>query len=417
MKTKLPSAIVYNWDRLGEDITLWSDIYFEENLYDRVIIHSIPYTGNIIEDYSKYKPDVIISFGKLIKIDHVQLQQIYFNYNDIIHDNILANDIVCQTTFKSIKLIPPKFSIFTPTYNTGIMRIMRAYNSLANQTYKDWEWVIVDDSTNDDAFKILQDISNKDYRVKLHRILPQSNGNIGLAKHRASMLCQGDWLVELDHDDTLVKDCLSICNDAILKFPDAGFLYSDCSEIYEDGTPKYYSNNWNGNWYAVNNGSYCWGYAGHSCITVDDKNILAHWCADINPLTVRFNIGMPNHVRVWNRKIYLQVGGHNVNIPIADDFELFIKTFLHTRIIHIKKVLYLQYDNRNSSVGNNCVDINRRARLIRDYYDLVIHNRIIELGFKDWNWDNELGHSQKSSNKVSVIKYYEEEQIMNYIYE
>jgi hypothetical protein len=48
---------------------------------------------------------------------------------------------------------------------------------------------------------------------------------------------------------------------------------------------------------------------------------------------------------------------------------------------------------------------------------LAIHNRIHELGFHDWNWDDELGHSQKLQNRVPIRKYYEEEQVMNYIYE
>jgi hypothetical protein len=86
-------------------------------------------------------------------------------------------------------------------------------------------------------------------------------------------------------------------------------------------------------------------------------------------------------------------------------------------MIHVKRVLYLQYNNRNSTVDNNSLDINRRARLIRDYYDNAIHNRIQELGFNDWNWDEESGHSQKFQNLVVTKKYYEEEQVMNYVYQ
>jgi hypothetical protein len=126
---------------------------------------------------------------------------------------------------------------------------------------------------------------------------------------------------------------------------------------------------------------------------------------------------MPDHVRMWERKKYLEIGGHNKNTPVADDLEMIIKTFLNTRMIHVKRVLYLQYNNRNSTVDNNSLDINRRARLIRDYYDKAIHKRIQELGFHDWNWDEESGHSQKFQNLVVTKKYYEEEQVMNYVYQ
>jgi hypothetical protein len=55
--------------------------------------------------------------------------------------------------------------------------------------------------------------------------------------------------------------------------------------------------------------------------------------------------------------------------------------------------------------------------LIRDYYDRAIHERIQELGFVDWNWIEEEGHSQKFQNCISVRKLYDEEQKMNFIYE
>jgi glycosyltransferase involved in cell wall biosynthesis len=415
MKTKKPSAIVYNWNREGE-ITLVSDVYFEENLFDDVIVYSLPYTNNVLEDYSKYKPDLIISFGVDVNIPHYQLREIYIPHPEILPDNIIANIIVCQTVFRSCKVNRPRFSVFTPVYQTG-ERIRRTYQSLVNQTWTNWEWVVVDDSPDDETWNILQEISEKDYRVKLHRIYPTTGGNVGLAKHRAATLCDGDWLVELDHDDALTSECLATSNDAILQYPDAGFLYSDVCEMYDDGEMKYYDHDWSGNWYARHDNYFDFGYAGHSWVNVDGKEVLAHWYPDINPLTIRFNISMPDHVRMWERKKYLEIGGHNKNTPVADDLEMIIKTFLHTRMIHVKKVLYLQYNNKNSTVDNNSLDINRRARLIRDYYDKAIHNRIQELGFQDWNWDEESGHSQKFQNLVVTKKYYGEEQVMNYVYQ
>jgi hypothetical protein len=126
---------------------------------------------------------------------------------------------------------------------------------------------------------------------------------------------------------------------------------------------------------------------------------------------------MPDHVRMWDRKVYHEMGGHNKKTPVADDLEIIIRSFLNTRMIHVKKVLYLQYNNRNSTVDNNATDINRRARLIRDYYDTAIHNRIIELGFNDWNWIEEDGTSQKLQNRAPIRKFFGEEEVMNYIYE
>jgi len=415
MRTKKPSAILYGWRELGT-FTLTSDIYFEETLLDEVIVYSLPFTDDIKKDFSFYKPDMIMGCDSRVSSNNKIISNRIIRYLNFPPDNVLANDIVCQATFRNCQNLQPKFSIFTPTYNTG-ERINRTYESLKNQTLDDWEWVIVDDSPNDETWNIIQEISKNDFRVKVHRIYPLSEGNIGLIKHRACSLSNGEWLVELDHDDTLISSCIEECSKAINKFPNAGFLYSDVCELYEDGEMKTYDQDFSGNWYGRYDNYFDFGYAGHSYVEVDGKTYINHHYPDINPLTIRFNISMPNHVRVWKKEVYDKIGGHNINTPIADDYELIVRTFLNTEMVHIKKMLYLQYNNRNSAVDNNAIDINRRARLIRDHYDLQIHNRILELGKIDWSWDESLGHSQKFQNNISIKKYYEEEQVLNKIYE
>jgi glycosyltransferase involved in cell wall biosynthesis len=415
MRTKKPSAILYGWRELGT-FTLTSDIYFEETLLDEVIVYSLPFTDDIKKDFSFYKPDMIMGCDSRVSSNNKIISNRIIRYLNFPPDNVLANDIVCQATFRNCQNLQPKFSIFTPTYNTG-ERINRTYESLKNQTLDDWEWVIIDDSPNDETWNIIQEISKNDFRVKVHRIYPLSEGNIGLIKHRACSLSNGEWLVELDHDDALISSCIEECSKAINKFPNAGFLYSDVCELYEDGEMKTYDQDFSGNWYGRYDNYFDFGYAGHSYVEVDGKTYINHHYPDINPLTIRFNISMPNHVRVWKKEVYDKIGGHNINTPIADDYELIVRTFLNTEMVHIKKMLYLQYNNRNSAVDNNAIDINRRARLIRDHYDLQIHNRILELGKTDWNWVDNLGHSQKFQNNISIKKYYEEEEVLNKIYE
>jgi glycosyltransferase involved in cell wall biosynthesis len=419
LSVKKIKALIYNWHSLGE-IEINSNLYHQENLENTIFLHSLRFTGELEKDISLYNPDIIVYEGELVETDNPVLAERCFSYTEFppkssAGDSKLANDIITHVISKNCSNVRPTFSIFTPSYKTEY-KIFRAYESLKGQTFPDWEWVILDDSPDDKTWEIVQYIAKNDSRVKAYKIFPITGGNVGLAKNRASSLCEGKWLVELDHDDVLTKDCLQECYDASQEFPDAGFMYSDVCEVYENGDMKYYDHNWSGNWYAREDNNFDFGYAGHTWVEKDAKQYLTHHYPDINPLTIRFNISMPNHVRVWERDLYNKIGGHNKGLPVADDFELIIRTFLNTRIVHIKKMLYVQHNNRNSTVDNNSIDINKRARLIRDHYDLEIHNRIIELGFKDWNWDDSLGHSQRIQNDVSVRKYYEEEQVMNYIY-
>lgn len=414
MKTKKPVALIYNWHKQGE-YTLRSEIYHEDNLCDEVVVYSLGSPENIIQDVSRINPDVIMSFNVKLDLNIPFLVEKYIFYPSLIDDVILANDIVVQSTFINCRYPRPKFSIFTPTYNIG-EKILRTYESIKNQTFNDWEWVVLDDSPNDETWKLLMEISEKDFRVKPHKMRPSTGGNIGLAKNRAASLCDGEWLVELDHDDTLLTKCLEYLDKASKEFPDAGFMYSDVTEQYDDGSPKYYDHKWEDDWYGREDNYFDFGYAGHTWVNEDGKDLLAHHYPDINPLTIRFNISMPSHVRVWKRDVYLKIGGHNKNTPVADDFELIVRTFLNTKMVHIKKVLYIQWNNKNSTTDNNAIDINRRSRLIRDFYDKQIHNKIIGMGKNDWSWVENENCSQKFQNHIFIRKFHNEEEILNYVY-
>mgnify|MGYP002682533711 CR=1 FL=1 len=72
-----------------------------------------------------------------------------------------------------------------------------------------------------------------DFRIKYYDIYPRTNNTVGEAKYRSCTLCTGDYLLELDHDDYLLKDSLSYIIEAFKQYPDAGFAYSNAAEIDE----------------------------------------------------------------------------------------------------------------------------------------------------------------------------------------
>lgn len=439
IKTKLPTGLVYGLDRKGT-FQLTSDVYHEEWLHEKVVVYSYDDPENFIEHFNRHQPDVILTAGEFterfkkaldneLPQNETLIRGRWFVYNELpANETMVANDIVCKSVFTTCDLPykiydndeNPFFSCFTGLYKTGRERIYRAYEGLKNQTYPNWEWVAIDDSPagDNETWDVIQEIAKKDHRVKPYRITPNSGGNVGEVKHRAAQLCNGEWLFELDHDDTPMPTLFEESAKAAKRFPDAGFIYTDVCEMWEDGEWKYYGTIApNREWYHHPENRFNWGYAGHEFVTVDGVEYLSHLYCEINPKTIRFNIGMPNHARIWRKDVYSKVGGHSRNMPVADDLELIIKTFLETRMIHVRKMLYLQYNNRNSTVGSNSVDINRRARLIKDHYDLRIHNRIRELGKFDHEWIPEKGHSNKLQNDSQNLMFGADEQILNYIYE
>jgi glycosyltransferase involved in cell wall biosynthesis len=422
IEVRRPTAVVYGWKERGL-YTYTTDLYSDpENIRGWVDIHAVTGETDLIKDYLKFKPDVIISIGTKIETPYRIIQEKIFTYSESPSDQELANFILSKTVEFECSPYEPTFSVFTPVFKTGD-KILRTYKGLAEQTCVDWEWVIVDDSPPGDlsTWIILQGIAAKDFRVKPIKIHPVSGGNVGLVKHRAAILSTGKWLVELDHDDYLMKDCLQTCLEASAKFPDAGFMYSDCTEMSDSGDFRDYDTERDGNYYGRRDNLFAFSYAGHTWKNIDGKEYLVHHYPSINPISIRFNTSMPNHVRVWRSDVYRKIGGHRQDLPVADDLELIIRTFLETRIIHIKRMLYIQHFKLGSTVDLNSFDINRRARLIRDFYNLKIHKRIEELGFFDWEWDKEKEDSIHKSSWARIDKsdigLGEQEQVMNYIYE
>lgn len=100
----------------------------------------------------------------------------------------------------------PKISIITPTYNSDKF-IKRTINSVLNQTYQDWEYLIVDDSSTDNTTEIINDFIKKDKRIRLYKTIENSGGparpkNIALAK------ADGEYIAFLDHDDCWLENKL-----------------------------------------------------------------------------------------------------------------------------------------------------------------------------------------------------------------
>ena len=421
-----PTALIFGWDRSGSKYEFISTTYStnENNMY---WVDLIPVEGDL--DYQslsdlerEYKADVIIVFDRSEKKIHPFFDFKTIFLPGIIPDDDLANIIAKAYVENHATPYRPQFSVFTPAYMTGD-RIRRTYEGLKNQSFQDWEWVVVDDSPQDhyELWNTLNELSDSDFRVKPYRITPNTKGRVGLAKNRACSLASGLWLVELDHDDYLLEQCLQRLFDASKKFPDAGFIYSDVTEMRENGKFIMFDERVDWDFYGTPGNNFNFGYSGHSWVDVKGKKYLRHHYPSVNPITIRFNISMPNHVRAWRSDVYYKIGGHRGSLPLADDFELIIRTFLETRIVHIKELLYIQYSNQRSTMNYNSFEINRISRIIKEKYNKAIHERIVELGFHDWEWDekNETNYHQEAfmQNDLSDMRFWEEEQVLNYEYE
>lgn len=252
-------------------------------------------------------------------------------------------------------------SVVTPTYNTNPDILARTWASLKSQTYKDWEWVIWDDSTNNNVWQQVYGFaSDERYRISAHRSHVHS-GSIGQVKRRGFMAAEGDILVELDHDDELTPDALEEISKIFLSEPTVGFVYSDWCEILPDGNSGKYPDGW-----AFGYGSEYWS---------DQHGVWAMRAPEINPTTIRHIVSAPNHVRAWRANTYRELNGHNPSYTVADDFELVVRTFLNTECRHIPKMIYRQHIGPNTAQRQQNQLIQTHVAEIADLYDSAITER------------------------------------------
>jgi len=352
-----------------------------------------------------WPPQVIVSFGEEADFPNLQaapleIRKRWMNTDDLGIDPAQVAWAVLQTFLANATDDPfpevPLVSVFTPTYLTGD-KIRRPLESLLAQTYPNWEWVLFDDSPDDgETFAAMCDLAETDQRISAytgHR----ASGNIGDVKRRACGLCRGQLLVELDHDDALTPQALEWLVQAWHAFPDAGFFYSDYAEVFETGESATYGDDW------------AFGYGGYRTEELGGRSYAVAAYPDVNAKTIRHIVGVPNHYRAWTREAYWACGGHSPEIHVADDYELLLRTFLTTRMVHIRKFGYIQYMNVASS-GNTQRARNREIqRLVRHFaghYADRIHARFEALGVDDFIWrDGELDWDTPNPNPTPIANY------------
>lgn len=104
---------------------------------------------------------------------------------------------------------PYRFTVFTPTYNRA-HTLPRVYESLKNQTDKDFEWLIVDDGSSDGTAAMVAQWQAEG--LLTIRYFRQENHGKHVAFNRGVLEAQGELFLTLDSDDACVPNALERFN-------------------------------------------------------------------------------------------------------------------------------------------------------------------------------------------------------------
>lgn len=249
-----------------------------------------------------------------------------------------------------------RFSIITPT-NLKTAQLKDLYESILAQTYKNWEWIIYLNngaSRNQVPYEIY---TNENVIIKEDFELLNS---VGYLKNKAFFAASGDILVEVDHDDMLLPECLYELSKA---FEDRSidFVYSNCAILKEYGIFEPYGSRYGWTHTKIN-------YKGKELFVMDTFSPSSHsfsyiWFA-------------PDHVRAWRSTFYKKIGGHDKTLNICDDHDLLIRTYLNGKVEHVPKALYIyRITGQNTFITKN--------KEIQDLTSKLFSENIMSLAKKD----------------------------------
>jgi glycosyltransferase involved in cell wall biosynthesis len=126
----------------------------------------------------------------------------------------------------------PAVSVVMPAFNAAEF-LDEAIRSILDQTFRDFELIIINDGSNDDTASILQHYERADERLRVYH---QENKGVISALNRACRLARGQYIARMDADDVSLPHRLERQVDYIEHHPEIGILGTWISKIGQDGS-------------------------------------------------------------------------------------------------------------------------------------------------------------------------------------
>lgn len=199
-------------------------------------------------------------------------------------------------------------SIILPTYN-GEKYIKSSIQSILEQSYPDWELIVIDDCSTDSTNTIVQKFVNRDKRIKLYRNsenlrLPASL-NIGFKKS------QGDYLTWTSDDNLYKPYAIERLLKALQKSNQIGLVFSRMEYIDANGKSK-----------------------GLSDLPGNTKELHYH-----NIIGASF---------MYTREVYEKIGDYDTGKFLMEDYDYWLRIFKVYPIKYLPDILYQYRQHENS---------------------------------------------------------------------
>lgn len=225
-------------------------------------------------------------------------------------------------------------SIVLPIYN-GEKYMNLSIDSILNQTYKNWELIIIDDCSTDKTPEIAKAYSDKDARISYYR--NEVNLKLPRGLNRGFSLSKGDYLTWTSDDNLYYPEAIERMVNS-LQTENTDFVFATCDVINQDGevveiikAPKNYKK-------AILGGNFV-----GACF-------------------------------MYTRKVYETIGEYNPDNFLVEDYDYWLKIFAKFDVSNIQDVLY-QYRWHDGALTST-----EKKERINDVCERVLINNVREYG-------------------------------------
>lgn len=126
----------------------------------------------------------------------------------------------------------PQITVLMSVYN-GLPYLQESINSILNQSFKDFEFIIIEDCSSDTSLEVLKSYAKKDRRIRL--IKNTENKGLGANLKKGVELAKGDYIARMDDDDISLPHRLQTQLDFAQANPEIDIIGSFATDINEKG--------------------------------------------------------------------------------------------------------------------------------------------------------------------------------------
>ncbi len=203
-----------------------------------------------------------------------------------------------------------RFSVVVPLYNKEQF-IQRTLQSIFDQTFADYELIVVDDGSTDQSYsKACAVVKNNNPN---QYVVTQENEGVASARNKGAAMAKGDYICFLDSDDWWEPDFLEEIDRLITEYPDAG-LYGTSFYLVKNGQQRVAPIGFE-HGFIKGYINYCQTYARTLCMPITSSSV-----------------AIP-------RAGFMASGGFRSHLTLGEDFDLWIRLAISYPVAMVNKPL------------------------------------------------------------------------------